>query len=609
MDFYIAKVAAYGPGQQASSVEFTSGLNVVCGASDTGKSAILKSIKYAFGGDDKPFSKESTGFDTIAVTIKTIKGEFTLTRKIGKGIINVVSNLKGIDSGDYDTAYKKENKRPVIDSILLKLLDIKGEPMIIKNQNGDRNHLTFNTILRSFYLNEDDIDDPRAVLTPSETTIIPRFLSSLLFLLIGDDFSNQNQIDSDAISKAKKAALEKFTHERVANFTSRRDELEEILKSYDGIDVVAEMQASLDRLTDAEAALDKAMAERSTIIEELSGLEQEAAQCELDLRRFTDLQTQLQADIDRISFISECSDIASSLPKKIKCPYCNNDMDDKAAHSVTKSASGELARTLSQLQGIELSASDLKGQLGTIHANMQEKEAKLKEIKELIYKTLAPKAAAIKEDINAFQRYLEAKNEYEVLHEVSEKLERALNVELEAKPVDVSKFKPKEHYPADFSVDMSKYAYDILAETKYRGLNTADFSLGKFDLIVNGETKADVHGKGYHSFINTVAGLTMRNYFIEHAKHKPGIFIVDTPLHGFEEGTGANDPNSMQYSLFQYFINHASDGQMIVVENRKNMPVIDFDSMGINAIEFTHGNYESTFKNNRYGFLIGVTGK
>ncbi|WP_031420048.1 hypothetical protein [Lachnoclostridium phytofermentans] len=128
--------------------------------------------------------------------------------------------------------------------------------------------------------------------------------------------------------------------------------------------------------------------------------------------------------------------------------------------------------------------------------------------------------------------------------------------------------------------------------------------MGKFDLLVNGDFKSDSHGKGYHSFINTVAGLSLRQYFIEKSKYNPGLFIVDTPLHGFDEGVTEDDKESMKFNLFQYFINHCDVGQTIIVENKRNLPKIDFESAGIRIIDFTHDNYVSEFKDSRYGFLL-----
>lgn len=90
-------------------------------------------------------------------------------------------------------------------------------------------------------------------------------------------------------------------------------------------------------------------------------------------------------------------------------------------------------------------------------------------------------------------------------------------------------------------------------------------------------------------------------------KNKPGLFIVDTPQHGLNQGNDDDNPESMKHGLFTYLIEHKNIGQTIIVENIDHLPDIDFEGKGINIVDYTHDNYESKFRNNRYGFLIGVT--
>ena len=73
---------------------------------------------------------------------------------------------------------------------------------------------------------------------------------------------------------------------------------------------------------------------------------------------------------------------------------------------------------------------------------------------------------------------------------------------------------------------MAAYADDIFTACHYRGFNTTSFDMRRFDLLVNGDLKSDSHGKGYYSFINTVTGLALRQYFIDKAKYNPGLLSL-----------------------------------------------------------------------------------
>ena len=57
----------------------------------------------------------------------------------------------------------------------------------------------------------------------------------------------------------------------------------------------------------------------------------------------------------------------------------------------------------------------------------------------------------------------------------------------------------------------------------------------------------------------------------------------------------------MKIALFNFFINHKNDGQIIIVENIEHVPDIDFAEDGANVITFTGG-----LEDGRYGFLNDV---
>ena len=287
MEFYIEKLTATGPNREPSSITFKPGLNVICGASDTGKTAILKAIKFMFGGA-KPFDKKKKSFDCITMSIKTLSGDVQLSRTIGKNKIDVISHIDEIESGTYDVNYddKKGNKNPVIHKLWLKLLGCDDEPMIISTQLKERKHFTMTNILRSFYLNEDDIACPESVILPAKApTSIPYFLSAMLYLITGNDYSNLETEDSDAVSNAKKSGMEIYAHERIQELTERKDRLEEELSAFEGIDVESEMDKEIDSLADIDKTISEERTHLMSIANRITELETQSAELELALSR------------------------------------------------------------------------------------------------------------------------------------------------------------------------------------------------------------------------------------------------------------------------------------------------------------------------------------
>ena len=154
--FYIERIVAHGDQRSDAVVSFGEGLNIIQGYSDTGKTCVIKCIDFIFGSSEIPFD-ESTGYSKVTMTINTDKGQIDFSRNIGKNQVYVVSCNEDIESGTYDLTYKKNQKKPVLNSVWLKLLGIDGEPMIAKNSDFERKHLTWRTILQMLLIPEDDI--------------------------------------------------------------------------------------------------------------------------------------------------------------------------------------------------------------------------------------------------------------------------------------------------------------------------------------------------------------------------------------------------------------------------------------------------------------------
>ncbi len=51
--------------------------------------------------------------------------------------------------------------------------------------------------------------------------------------------------------------------------------------------------------------------------------------------------------------------------------------------------------------------------------------------------------------------------------------------------------------------------------------------------------------------------------------------MIDTPLLGFDENEGGIQGVILKNRLYQYFINHKGNGQIIIVDNLNFMPDID----------------------------------
>lgn len=155
---------------------------------------------------------------------------------------------------------------------------------------------------------------------------------------------------------------------------------------------------------------------------------------------------------------------------------------------------------------------------------------------------------------------------------------------------------------SEWLVRIDKLLKDALTECSFPNLTTARLNLSSFDVEINGRKKQSFNGQGYTSFLNSIIAMSFRQYLSEYAVYDPGLLVIDTPLLGLDQGVSDVSPESMRASLYTYFTNHQDCGQVILLDNMKDVPAIDFESTGTNVITFTKGLEEG-----RYGFLMDVT--
>src|ERR1700722_7119189 len=84
-----------GPNREPASISFQAGLNVIYGASNTGKSFIVDTIDFMLGGKgplrDIP---ERVGYDRVFLAMETLNGQqFTIQRSANGGAFRIYDGV------------------------------------------------------------------------------------------------------------------------------------------------------------------------------------------------------------------------------------------------------------------------------------------------------------------------------------------------------------------------------------------------------------------------------------------------------------------------------------------------------------------------------------
>lgn len=601
-EFYITKVLAKGNGKTDSFVELQPELNLIQGRSNTGKTCIIKCIDFCFGGKNKPFD-DSLGYTTIELSLHTPKGNIQITRSFGKNKVDVVTDVPGYDNCTYDLKFnpKKKEPAPILGDLLLASIGIEDGQYIYKNKYFDTQKMSWRTILPLLLFSVTDIVKENSIIEPTQGTEKTAFLSSLLLLINGKEFAEVDAKTKKEIRVARKKAVEEYVNKKISAASEKKKALEEQLVLFDGVDVEQQMQEIIDSIKATEAKILTATAKSKEILGQIIELQEQAAECNLLQGRYAILRGQYVSDIKRLSFIVNGEVEMQKVEHNTICPFCDGKIPAKSKKSYIESAQAELHRITSQMNGLIETEKELSTEKEEISIELEKLEKQRDDIEKMIQEDLQPKADSLKKMHEDYRVYIQIQHELSVIADFATSWETDLR-ELPNEEESESEYHPKELFDKEFQERIDKLLKDALTECRFPNLTTARLNLSSFDVEINGRKKQNFNGQGYTSFLNSIVAMSFRQYLAKYAVYDPGLLVIDTPLLGLDQGISDISPESMRASLYTYFTNHQNCGQIILLDNIKDVPDIDFESSETNVITFTKGLEEG-----RYGFLIDVT--
>lgn len=599
--FYIKSVTAFGTDKKDATIDFNDRLNIITGYSDTGKTCILRCIEYVFGRKKEPFDK-STGYEGVRMTAETGNGEVTISRNLNSNLAEVVSFDPEYSSGTYDIKYNKKQKRPFLNELWLSMIGIKEPHMVPSNMKFESKRLTWNTLRPLRLIEEDSIGREATIIEPDQAVEQTLFLSSLLFLLTGHDFSEVDAQKTREMKKAKRKAVSDYVNDKISYAAIKNKELNDEIDSYQGIDVDAELDKIMDQIQEADAEITEAVNKSRQLSSSIMEIGDKIAESDVILSRYKALATQYKSDIKRLTFIVDGEHATHNVSQTTVCPFCKNGrIPVKSRTSYVQSANAELQRVIQQLNGLGESIDDVQENQKDLTAQQASYQEEKDGIEKKLKEELRPRMAKLSEQKDAYKRYLDIQSQRNFLEEMASTWNDDLrNLEKEENS-EVKEYHPKDYFGDDFLETMNTYAMEILSECQYEDLLSARFNLQDFDIEVNGKKKSTNHGKGYRAYLNTIVALMFRRYLHEHAKYDPGILMIDTPLLGLDQGVNDAAPESMRTELFKYMMNHQDEGQLIVVENLEHIPKLDYEAAGATVTTFTKGRSDG-----RDGFLDDI---
>lgn len=585
--FYISKIQYSGPTVEPVSISFGQGLNVVYGASNTGKSFLVETIDFMLGGKGPlPDIPEINDFDEIEIVLAAYDDseEVMLRRSVAGGSFSLLTTHDSANEthpeAESETLSETHNakREDNLSKFLLKKLGL-DEKVVRKNARNDVVSLSFRHIARLFIVNEEEIIQKRSPLSDGNYTADTTNTSVFKFMLTG--------VDDSSLTSTKAKTSEEFAREAQIDLLDQLiSQQEQKISQLSGSKTDIQEQESRLRsaissrqelLNSTEAQFKEISDRRRTILKRLETQRERYLEIVGLLERFRLLRRHYSSDMERLLGIKEAGSVFNVLDGDF-CPVCGAEsafhrsehvcVDD--VEKVVSAATAELAKIESKEDELSETIKALEAELGRLEKLIPRSENELhrisKEIETVIspdlrkmragYQELSDKMVSVREAASLFDNLEDLKVRKSVLEQSNTQGEpgaAAENSRLTNTAVD----------------PFAKLVQDILTDWGFPGGDRVHFDLDKKDLVISGKPRTSF-GKGLRAVTQSAFTIALREYCLKLGRGHPGIVVLDSPLLSYKEPDGPEDDLSqtnLNEKFYDYLGGLTSSSQTIIIEN------------------------------------------
>ncbi|HVY08348.1 MAG TPA: AAA family ATPase [Burkholderiales bacterium] len=582
--FRLRFLGFFGPQKPPATVTFGSGLNVLYGASNTGKSFIVEAIDFMLGG--KPPLRdipERVGYDVVILGIETFGGEtFTITRSMDGGGFKLYGGLQEAPPAAEVVAktlgeQHSDKNEANLSWFLLGLCGLAGK-RVRRNVHGDTNSLSFRNIARLMIVNETEITQQRSPLSDGNSVSDTANLATFRLLLTGTDDSalvasgkrEPEELSREAQLQLLDQLLDDY-RDRLKELTKSPKELEEQLEKID-----TSLRQHTAQVNTTEVQFQEAAGKRRELRRKLEESRERRAEIAGLLERFGLLDQHYTSDIERLRAIEEGGTLFNVLGSTT-CPLCgaapahhrsNIDCDGNI-DAVVDAARKEIAKIELLRSELATTVRELDREGASLDRRMPGVVQDLHSISETVDELIAPKLSSLRKSYSDFADKRAEVREALALYATVQDMDRR-RVELE-KGVEAEKAGVSGS--ADISTTVAhsfaKTVETILTGWHFPEAGDVYFDSKARDIVIGGKSR-NAFGKGLRAITHASFTLGLLAFCRERKTPHTGFVVLDSPLLAYREPDGTEDDlrgTDLQEQFYTYLQALSEDRQVIVVEN------------------------------------------
>lgn len=609
--FHISQISASGDEVDYSSVSFEDGVNFIVGPSNTGKSHVLGCIDFMFGGKEVPFTRDDTGYDTISMTLKSDDGHvLTATRRIeegengdkGSNIVKVTTTLPDVQKEEYKISGNDYS------DLLLSLMGIDKQVKIIGTQAPKEETLTMRTLFHFFFIDEDNIFQKPTVFDIPKHPKITACLTSLLYLINGDDLHRYlPEVSVEELEKraTQKAGVVLYLNKKIKDLSDKKEELEKAVAAETGVNIEAKIEEFIAEIERVEKEIVDASEESRMLLSQIFDLNAKLQEARYLGSSYRALRSQYNSDIKRLNFIVDGDAKGKKIRHKDSCPFCGHDMEpeEESRASYVDSAKAELARITLQLEDLKATETDTDQEIKKLESKLQELNARNSRITKLLNQKLRPRAAELRDAVAEYKQILQLRQTLQSIAYMSTELGADVFEKENEEDETAIKFDAKKVFDKDIWKALSDRLNDMIKACEYTGRPESYLKIETADVVVGGHHKKN-QGKGYRAFLNTLMLFNLMKYLESDGMFGLHLLVLDSPILSLKEKKHKITEKEkatvgMREALIRYIIENCGENQVIIAENE--LPE-NIDYSRTTQITFTMEDGDGQ----RYGFLRSV---
>ncbi len=569
-----------GPKAEAE-LDFQSGVNVICGASDTGKSFLADSIDFMLGGSALKEIPERAKYDQLNLTLAAIGDEdFKLQRSMSGGNFQLFYLSEGDDAAP--TTLKQNHAHDKTDNLSGYLLDkigFLGKRILKSKAKGTTQSLSFRNLARLVIVQEGEIQQSGSPFWSGQYTTKTSEIATVKLLLSGiDDSSVVPDADQSPDNTRQIALIDELLSDlqtEIEDLGEDREELEEQLERLEG-----SIETRREELSASQKALDELVAKRRELFEEKQEVSDRLDEISDLLTRFKLLAEHYYVDLKRLTAIQESGSMFAHV-EQVACPLCGADPDaqhldetcDGDVEAVVAAATAEIEKIQRLQAELDSTVADLMAESEELSESLKGVVADYDALNVEIQESVGPDLTEVRASFSALVEERSSAQKAADLFARNDKLvARKTGLLEEDDGPEITSSEVTTGIPESIAHAFSSKVSEILKAWNFPGECHVYYDKDSSDFVVDGKPRSS-RGKGLRAITHAAVNIALLEYCQSNGLSHPGFVVLDSPLLAYFKPEGDEEialrGTDLKERFYDYLIeHHGEDSQVIIIENQ-----------------------------------------